>query len=76
MVTDMNLSKYINYMLIHFVRCHFGVVQFMASSALRSERASLNRKVWNLPSIREKLKDKWIFSVEAREQHTEFPSQP
>lgn len=28
-----------------------------SSSASRSERVSLNRKVWNLPSIREKLKD-------------------
>ena len=27
-------------------------------SSPRSERASLNRKVWNLPSIKEKLQDR------------------
>lgn len=31
----------------------------------KSERVSLNRKVWNLPSIREKLKDRLIEAQEA-----------
>eukprot|EP00435_Cladocopium_sp_Y103_P011768 s884_g3.t1 len=32
----------------------------------RSERASLNRKVWNLPSIREKLKDRALSTLQDR----------
>jgi len=31
----------------------------------KSERASLNRKVWNLPSIKEKLQDRLIEAQEA-----------
>ena len=48
-----------------------------SSSAWRSERVSLNRKVWNLPSIREKLKDRWIFSaVEALQISMRIISSP
>ena len=48
-----------------------------SSSAWRSERVSLNRKVWNLPSIREKLKDSWIFSaVEALQISMRIISSP